>query len=98
MKILVISDTHGNIDRLNSILKKTGPYDALFHCGDIEVDVMMPVYLDHSKGRLPADLPGVIQRPRVQKRQSTTGVKKRLVCVPEKADVCISACRLFSYH
>lgn len=36
MKILVISDTHGNIDRLNSILKKTGPYDALFHCGDIE--------------------------------------------------------------
>ncbi|MGO5159031.1 MULTISPECIES: metallophosphoesterase family protein [unclassified Bilifractor] len=36
MKVLVISDTHGNIDRLQAILNTTGPYDAVFHCGDIE--------------------------------------------------------------
>ena len=36
MKILVISDTHGHMERAALALKKTGPVDALIHCGDVE--------------------------------------------------------------
>ena len=36
MKILIISDTHGYAERLESVLKKTGPVDILIHAGDIE--------------------------------------------------------------
>lgn len=36
MKILVISDTHGHLDRLKMILEKESPIDMLIHCGDIE--------------------------------------------------------------
>ncbi|MBP7583158.1 MAG: YfcE family phosphodiesterase [Spirochaetes bacterium] len=34
MKILVVSDSHGNIVALNGILKKEAPFDWLVHCGD----------------------------------------------------------------
>ena len=36
MKILVISDTHGHMDRAARVLKKESPVDAVIHCGDIE--------------------------------------------------------------
>ena len=36
MKILVISDTHGYIDRVAEALRRERPVDAVIHCGDIE--------------------------------------------------------------
>lgn len=36
MKILIISDTHGQNRELLEVLKKTRPVDYLFHCGDTE--------------------------------------------------------------
>lgn len=36
MHILVVSDTHRNIDLLEDILAEDGPFDMLIHCGDIE--------------------------------------------------------------
>lgn len=36
MKVLIVSDTHGQDDNLKLVLSKTGPIDALIHCGDIE--------------------------------------------------------------
>lgn len=38
MKVLVVSDTHGRIDKLKKILKKEKPVDVLIHCGDVEGD------------------------------------------------------------
>ncbi len=35
MKIVVISDTHGNLSRLADILNKEGDVDMILHCGDI---------------------------------------------------------------
>lgn len=34
MKIVVISDSHGNTGTLNKILGKEAPFDWLVHCGD----------------------------------------------------------------
>lgn len=34
MRILVLSDTHGNLSRLPALMQLTGPVDALFHLGD----------------------------------------------------------------
>lgn len=36
MKILVVSDTHGQMKELREVLKKTRPFDYLIHCGDTE--------------------------------------------------------------
>lgn len=36
MKILIISDTHGQNKELKEVLRKTKPVDYLFHCGDTE--------------------------------------------------------------
>ncbi len=35
MKIVVISDTHGNLSRLSEVMSKEGSVDMLLHCGDI---------------------------------------------------------------
>ncbi len=35
MKILVISDTHGDIRRLKQVLEAEGPVDQVLHCGDV---------------------------------------------------------------
>ena len=35
MKIVVISDTHGNLSRLSEVFDKEGRVDMLLHCGDI---------------------------------------------------------------
>ncbi|MCR5672090.1 MAG: metallophosphoesterase [Lachnospiraceae bacterium] len=35
MKIIVVSDTHGELDRLFQILDAEAPYDMVIHCGDI---------------------------------------------------------------
>ena len=35
MKIVVISDTHGNLSRLADVLDKEGNVDMILHCGDI---------------------------------------------------------------
>ena len=34
MKILVVSDTHGNTDKLSRVIKECVPFDILIHCGD----------------------------------------------------------------
>ncbi len=36
MKILVVSDTHGQSRELKEVIKKTKPFDYLIHCGDTE--------------------------------------------------------------
>lgn len=36
MKILIVSDTHGQAENLVKVLNKVKPLDALIHCGDIE--------------------------------------------------------------
>ena len=33
-RVLVISDTHGDYRRMNEIIRKEFPFDALIHCGD----------------------------------------------------------------
>ena len=34
MRILVVSDTHGNEDNLRKVLKKEAPFDCVIHLGD----------------------------------------------------------------
>ena len=36
MKILIVSDTHRHNENYFKVLEKTGPYDMVIHCGDIE--------------------------------------------------------------
>lgn len=36
MKILVISDTHGHMERVKEVLDRERPIDILIHCGDVE--------------------------------------------------------------
>ena len=36
MKILIVSDSHRYNVNLLAVLERTGPYDMLIHCGDVE--------------------------------------------------------------
>ena len=36
MRILVVSDTHGQRAELKEVISKTRPFDYLIHCGDTE--------------------------------------------------------------
>ncbi len=36
MRILIVSDTHGQLREYNEVLKKTKPIDYLIHAGDVE--------------------------------------------------------------
>lgn len=36
MRILIVSDTHGNAEPIRLILDQEGSFDMLIHCGDIE--------------------------------------------------------------
>lgn len=36
MKILIVSDTHGQLREFREVLKRTRPLDYLIHCGDTE--------------------------------------------------------------
>ena len=36
MKVLVVSDTHGQSREIREVFKKTRPFDYLIHCGDTE--------------------------------------------------------------
>ncbi len=38
MKILIISDTHGDLRNLYTVLEKEKPIDSLFHLGDVSRD------------------------------------------------------------
>lgn len=38
MKVLIVSDTHGQDDNLKFVLSQIGSIDALIHCGDVEGD------------------------------------------------------------
>ena len=35
MKILITSDTHGNLNSFEKAVNKEKPFDMLFHCGDV---------------------------------------------------------------
>jgi hypothetical protein len=37
LRFLIVSDTHGRYERLFKLIKKTGPYDGLIHCGDAQL-------------------------------------------------------------
>jgi len=39
MKILVMSDTHGDSDVIDVVKEHVGSVDAIFHCGDSELDL-----------------------------------------------------------
>ena len=39
MKILIVSDTHGQMTNLKTVLKKVRPIDYLIHCGDLGTDM-----------------------------------------------------------
>ncbi|XMB87353.1 metallophosphoesterase [Mycoplasmatota bacterium WC44] len=43
MKILIVSDNHGRLSDLDSIIEK-GNFDKIIHCGDSEVDRMLLNY------------------------------------------------------
>lgn len=36
MRVLIVSDSHRHNENLLAVLEKTGPYDMLVHCGDVE--------------------------------------------------------------
>lgn len=36
MRVLIVSDSHRHNQNLLTVLEKTGPYDMLIHCGDVE--------------------------------------------------------------
>lgn len=36
MKILIVSDTHGEDENLDRVLLRETPFDMLIHCGDVE--------------------------------------------------------------
>lgn len=64
MKILIVSDTHGQENNLEKVLKKAGPIDMLIHLGDMEggedyirslTDV--PVYMVAGNNDYYSDLP-----------------------------------------
>ena len=38
-RILVISDTHGDYRRMNAIVNREFPFDALIHCGDAQLSL-----------------------------------------------------------
>ncbi len=38
MRILVMSDTHGEVESINQVRQYVGSVDAFFHCGDSELD------------------------------------------------------------
>ena len=39
MRIVVISDTHGETNSIDQVRHGVGPVDAVFHCGDSELDI-----------------------------------------------------------
>ncbi len=44
MKVLVVSDSHGSIEEIESIKKEyEGKVDAIFHCGDSELEFDHPI-------------------------------------------------------
>jgi len=49
MKILVVSDSHGNTVMLQRIIDREWPFDRLVHCGDGAADLL--------RVRLPAGMP-----------------------------------------
>lgn len=51
MRILVVSDSHGNNDNLKKIIDQAGDCDMMFHLGDVEADAE---YI-RSIARCPAD-------------------------------------------
>ncbi|QBP40734.1 metallophosphoesterase [Paenisporosarcina antarctica] len=39
MRIVVMSDTHGETNSIDQVRHAVGPVDAVFHCGDSELDI-----------------------------------------------------------
>lgn len=39
MKVLIVSDTHGNIMTLKKAIEKESPIDLFIHCGDVGVEI-----------------------------------------------------------
>ena len=78
MKILIVSDTHGQEKNLEEVLKKEEPIDALIHLGDLEcgedfisTHVKCPVYLVSGNNDFFCSLP--------REREITLGKYKVLI-------------------
>ncbi len=50
MKILLLSDTHGDVLRIDEVLDECGKLDLIIHCGDIDSDC------DYIERIIPADV------------------------------------------
>ncbi len=50
MKILLLSDTHGDLLRIDEVLKEVGKPDLIIHCGDMDADC------DYIRKTLPTDV------------------------------------------
>lgn len=68
MKVLIVSDTHGYDDNLESVLQKETPIDAMIHCGDIEgsedyFEALLdcPVYMVRGNNDFFSDLDGEME-------------------------------------
>ncbi|MDP8231717.1 MAG: YfcE family phosphodiesterase [Candidatus Zophobacter franzmannii] len=65
MKILIASDTHGNIEFLNSVIKRESDSDALLHLGDNweDVDAIKQSIKGWELYRVPGNYhPGLVNR------------------------------------
>lgn len=65
MKILIVSDTHGNLRNLEKVLDKVGAIDMFVHLGDVENDedyleaaLDCPVHIVAGNNDFYSDLPG----------------------------------------
>lgn len=45
MRILLLSDTHNDTNRIDYILEQCGPVDQVIHCGDVERDAEYMSYV-----------------------------------------------------
>lgn len=51
MKIVVLSDTHGNAEIIEQVFAQESDADAFFHCGDSELAYTNPVFHDMHRVR-----------------------------------------------
>lgn len=68
MRALIVSDTHGRACRIKEVLARTGPVDALIHCGDVQGEeeeiarmIKDPVYMVAGNNDFFSDLPGELE-------------------------------------
>ena len=44
MKVLIVSDTHGQDENLEETVLREAPFDYLIHCGDVEIMTFLQTF------------------------------------------------------